>query len=149
MDLKRKQNLRCHTASSWPLYELSLFTCPFYIISILTGGQSWSLPWVLLLFIHDQIELQGCFFFSKLQRCSEFTAALRLYRWCYLFEYPGSDDAPVFSISKARHAVSQQKQRKAKRNNAAPCLIQTCLIGIQKPLAFFSTGLYINQHSLT
>lgn len=144
MDLKRTQNLRCHTASSWPLYELSLFTCPFYILYVF--------------WLEDKAEASlGSYCFSSMIRLSfkvtfsfsEFTAALRLYRWCYLFEYPGSDDAPVFSISKARHAASQQRQRKAKRNNAAPCLIQTCLIGIQKPLAFFSTGLYINQYSLT
>lgn len=42
-----------------------------------------------------------------------------------------------FPFLKPGMQASQQRQRKAKRNNAAPCLFQTCPIGIQNPLAFF------------
>lgn len=80
---KRKWHLRCHTASVSPIYEPSLFVCPWYIISILTRGQSWSLPWVLLLFIHDQIEpllLQGYFFFQRVHWAAP-SLLLMLHLW--------------------------------------------------------------------
>lgn len=79
------------------------------------------------------------FSFSKL------TAPLCFYCWCYIFEYPVSDDAPVFSISEVRHAVSQQRQSVAKRNNAAPHLIWTFPLADLKTPSLFFYSLYINQ----
>lgn len=82
------------------------------------------------------------FSFSKL------TAALCFYCRCYIFEYPVSDDAPVFSISEVRHAVNQQRQSVAKRSNAAPHLIQTFPLADLKTPSLFFYSLYINQEWL-
>lgn len=139
---KRKWHLRCHTTSVSPLYEPSLFACPWYITSIWLEGkaeaslESYCFPSVIRL---------SFYCFKVTFSFSEFTVPLHLYCW-YIF------GALVFSISEARNAVRQQRQSAAKRYNAAPRLIQNVSLAgwfkNPKLFFFFSTVLYLNQESL-
>lgn len=114
MDLKRKVHLRCHAASVSTLQSLNLFACPWYIISILTGGKNGGLPWVSLLLIHDQIELlllQGYFFFQWVNSAVDVTplnTQSEMAHQSYLF------------LKTDMLFLSQQRQSLAMTNNAAP-----------------------------
>lgn len=123
---------------AWPLYELSLFTCPLYIISILTGGQSWSLPWVLLLFIHDQNELQGYFFFQRVH-CTAPSLLLMLPLWISRQRWRSC----LFHFWSQACSESTKAEQSKEKQCGSLSRSNLSYWHWKTPSLFFSTGLYI------